>query len=176
MSNQDQNVVLIAGAGIGIGRATAKAFGALNYRVIVTAVLQAEGEAVTAEIRLAGGQAEFYTLNVRDTAACDVIGATVEKKYGAIDSVIANAGIAHKVPLDELTDEKWDLTMDIDLKGVFRIIRAALPGMKQKKSGSIVAVSSIMGIAYGWDEHAHYSAAKAGVVGLVRGGLAIQSH
>ncbi|MEX3853161.1 SDR family NAD(P)-dependent oxidoreductase [Paraburkholderia sp. BR10923] len=59
--------------------------------------------------------------------------------------------------------------MDIDLKGVFRIIRAALPGMKQKKSGSIVAVSSIMGIAYGWDEHAHYSAAKAGVVGLVRG-------
>ncbi|MGF6446870.1 SDR family NAD(P)-dependent oxidoreductase [Paraburkholderia youngii] len=173
MSNQDQNVVLITGAGIGIGRATAKAFGALNYRVIVTDVLQAEGEAVTAEIRLAGGRAEFHPLNVRDTAACDEIGATVEKKYGAIDSVIANAGIAHKVPLDELTDEKWDLTMDIDLKGVFRIIRAALPGMKQRKSGSIVAVSSIMGIAYGWEEHAHYSAAKAGVVGLVRG-LAVE--
>ena len=87
--------------------------------------------------------------------------------------MIANAGIAHRVPLDELTDEKWDLTMDIDLKGVFRIIRAALPGMKQRKSGSIVAVSSIMGVAYGWDEHAHYSAAKAGVVGLVRG-LAVE--
>lgn len=172
-SSRTQKVVVVTGAGIGIGRATAKAFGALDYRVIVTDVLQAEGETVAAQIREAGGQAEFYPLDVRDTNACNGLVATVEKKYGAIDSVIANAGIAHRVPLDELTDEKWDLTMDIDLKGVFRIIRAALPGMKQRKSGSIVAVSSIMGVAYGWDEHAHYSAAKAGVVGLVRG-LAVE--
>jgi 3-oxoacyl-[acyl-carrier protein] reductase len=173
IDNKDEKVVLITGAGIGIGRATAKAFGALNYTVIVTDVLETEGTTIAAEIRDAGGSAEFYYLDVRDTAACNEIVAAVEKKYGAIDSVIANAGIAHKVPLDKLTDEKWDLTMDIDLKGVFRIIRAALPGMKQKKAGNIVAVSSIMGVAYGWDEHAHYSAAKAGVVGLVRG-LAVE--
>jgi 3-oxoacyl-[acyl-carrier protein] reductase len=176
MSNISINarkVVLVTGAGIGIGRATAKAFGALDYTVIVTDVLKAEGEAVVADIRDAGGDATFHQLNVRDTAACDEIVAAVQMKYGALDAVVANAGIAHKVPLDELTDEKWDLTMDIDLKGVFRIIRAALPGMKQRKSGSIVAVSSIMGVAYGWDEHAHYSAAKAGVVGLVRG-LAVE--
>ncbi|MGF6786902.1 SDR family NAD(P)-dependent oxidoreductase [Paraburkholderia sp. 35.1] len=172
-SNEDEKVVLITGAGIGIGRAAAKAFGVLDYRVILADVLQAEGQAVAAEIREAGGKADFYPLNVRDTAACNEIVATVEEQYGALDSVIANAGIAHKVPLDELTDEKWDHTMDIDLKGVFRIIRAALPGMKNKGAGNIVAVSSIMGVAYGWDEHAHYSAAKSGVVGLVRG-LAVE--
>lgn len=167
-SNEDKEVVLITAASIGIGRATAKAFGILNYRVIVTDVLQSEGRAVTAEIRDAGGKADFYPLNVRDTSACNEIVATVEKQYGAFDSVIANAGIAHKVPLDDLTDEKWDHTMDIDLKGV-RIVRAALPGMKKKGTCSIVAVSSIMGVACGWDEHPHYSAAKSGVVGLVRG-------
>jgi 3-oxoacyl-[acyl-carrier protein] reductase len=72
-----------------------------------------------------------------------------------------------------LTDEKWDHTFDIDLKGIYRIVRPALPGMKARKSGSVIALSSIMGIAYGWDEHVHYSAAKAGVVGLVRG-LAVE--
>ena len=86
---------------------------------------------------------------------------------------MANAGIAHKVPLAQMTDEKWDHTLDIDLKGIFRIVRAAAPAMKAAKKGSIVAVSSIMGVAYGWDEHVHYSAAKSGVVGLVRG-LAVE--
>lgn len=94
-------------------------------------------------------------------------------KGGAIDVIVANVGIAHKVPLPQLTDEKWDHTFDIDLKGIFRVVRPALPGMKARRKGAIVAVSSIMGVAYGWDEHVHYSAAKSGVVGLVRG-LAVE--
>jgi 3-oxoacyl-[acyl-carrier protein] reductase len=75
--------------------------------------------------------------------------------------------------LAELTDAKWDHTLDVDLKGIFRVARAAAPAMRQRKSGAIVALSSIMGVAYGWDEHVQYSAAKAGVVGLVRG-LAVE--
>jgi 3-oxoacyl-[acyl-carrier protein] reductase len=172
-TRDEKKVVLVTGGAIGIGRATANAFGALGYRVIVTDVLEDEGRAVAAAIEANGGTAEFHLLNVRDSAACNEVVSGIEKRYGAIDTIVANAGIAHKVPLSELTDEKWDLTMDIDLKGVFRIIRAAVPGMKQKGKGSIIAVSSIMGVAYGWDEHAHYSAAKSGVVGLVRG-LAVE--
>ena len=72
-----------------------------------------------------------------------------------------------------LSDDKWDFTFDIDLKGIFRVVRPALAGMKARKSGAIVCLSSIMGVAYGWDEHVHYSAAKSGVVGLVRG-LAVE--
>jgi len=165
--------VLITGSGIGIGRATAKAFALLGDHVVVTDVLEAEGNAVVSEIRAAGGSAEFMALDVRSTERTKAVVTEVEGKRGAIDVVVANAGIAHKVPLDRLDDDRWDYTMDIDLKGIFRVVRAALPGMRSRKAGAVVALSSIMGIAYGWDEHVHYSAAKAGVVGLVRG-LAVE--
>ena len=167
------NITLITGAGIGIGRASAIAFAKSGSHVVVTDVLEAQANAVVEEIKAAGGSAEFMFLDVRSTEGADAVVAAVEAKHGQIDTVVANAGIAHKVPLSEMTDEKWDYTLDIDLKGVFRIVRPALAGMKARKSGSVVALSSIMGVAYGWDEHVHYSAAKAGVVGLVRG-LAVE--
>ncbi|MCM2450653.1 SDR family NAD(P)-dependent oxidoreductase [Agrobacterium vitis] len=173
MSNQNQRIVIITGAGIGIGAAAAKAFGALGDHVVVTDFLDAEGEAVAKAMRAAGGSAEFHHYDVRSTPAADALVADIEARLGRIDVVVANAGIAHRVPLQELTAEKWDLTFDIALKGIFRLARAAPPGMRARKSGAIVALSSIMGIAYGWDEHVHYSAAKSGVVGLVRG-LAVE--
>ncbi len=162
-------ITLITGAGIGIGRATALAFARAGSHVVVTDVLEAEGNAVVADIKAAGGSAEFMFLDVRSTEGANAVVAAVEAKHGKIDTIVANAGIAHRVPLSQMTDEKWDLTLDIDLKGVFRVVRPALAGMKARRSGAIVALSSIMGAAYGWDEHVHYSAAKTGVVGLVRG-------
>ena len=162
--------VLITGAGIGIGRATAKAFGKAGYHVIVTDILEKEGQSVVAEI---GKHAEFIKLDVRSTENANAVIAAVEKKHGALDCIVANAGIAHRVPLAELTDEKWDTTFDIDLKGIFRTIRPAIPAMRAAKKGAIIALSSIMGNTYGWDEHVHYTAAKSGVAGLVRG-LAVE--
>ncbi|WP_037312593.1 SDR family NAD(P)-dependent oxidoreductase [Ruegeria halocynthiae] len=167
------DIVFITGGSIGIGRACAIAFAARGDTVIVTDVMEAEGRAVVAEIEDAGGRAEFHKLDVRCTDQANAVIADVETRHGAIDTIVANAGIAHRVPLDQLTDEKWDHTFDIDLKGMFRAIRPALAGMKARGTGSIVCLSSIMGVAYGWDEHVHYSAAKAGVVGLVRG-LAVE--
>ena len=166
-------IVLITGAGIGIGRATAKAFAKAGYHIVATDVLATEGAALVTEIAAEGGSAEFHLLDVRSTEAANAIVAAVEAKHGGIDAIIANAGIAHRVPLAELSDEKWDHTFEIDLKGIFRVVRPALAGMKARKKGAIVALSSIMGVAYGWDEHVHYSAAKSGVVGLVRG-LAVE--
>jgi 3-oxoacyl-[acyl-carrier protein] reductase len=168
-----KRTVLITGAGIGIGRATAFAFGKAGYHVLVTDVLEAEGRAVAADIGAAGGSAEFQLLDVRSTADADRLVEGLNVRFGALDCIVANAGIAHKVPLDDLSDERWDETFDIDLKGMFRVIRAALPNMKARKAGAIVCISSIMGIAYGWDEHVHYSSAKSGVVGLIRG-LAVE--
>ena len=161
--------VLITGAGIGIGRATAKAFGKAGYHVIATDVLETEGKAVAAEIVKDGGKAEFHKLDVRSTKDADALVAAIEKRHGGIDAIVANAGIARKAPAATLSDEEWDNTFEVDLKGIFRVVRPSIAGMRKRKSGAIVCVSSIMGVAYGWDEHVHYSAAKHGVVGLVRG-------
>jgi len=165
--------VLITGAGIGIGRATAHAFARAGYAVMVTDVLENEGRAVAEAIKASGGTAEFRNVDVTSTAAVDQAVADAEAIYGRLDCVVANAGIAHRVPLDQMSDAKWDETMDVDLKGVMRVVRAAAPGMARHGVGAVIALSSIMGVAYGWSEHAHYSAAKAGVVGLVRG-LAVE--
>lgn len=173
MTEEAKRIVIITGAGIGIGHAAAKAFGALGDHVVVTDILEPEGRATASAIIAAGGSAEFLPYDVRSPARADEIVADVEKRHGRIDVIVANAGIAHKTPLGQLTDDKWDMTFDIDLKGIFRLVRAAAPGMRARKAGSVVALSSIMGVAYGWDEHVHYSAAKAGVVGLVRG-LAVE--
>ncbi|MGO8917906.1 MAG: SDR family NAD(P)-dependent oxidoreductase [Stellaceae bacterium] len=165
--------VLITGAGIGIGRATAFAFAKAGYHVVVTDVLEPEGAKVAEAIGGGGGSAEFHHLDVTDTKEANAVVAAIEAAQGALDVVVANAGIAHRVPLAELTDERWDRTLDVDLKGILRVVRAAAPKMAARKSGAVVALSSIMGVAYGWDEHVHYSAAKSGVVGLVRG-LAVE--
>jgi len=167
------DVVLITGGGIGIGRATAIAFAGQGDRVVITDVLETEGRAVVAEIEATGGTAEFQFLDVTDTQQANAVVADVEARLGSVDVIVANAGIAHRVPLDELTDEKWDQTFDIDLKGMLRVVRPAAPGMKARGKGVVICLSSIMGVAYGWDEHVHYSAAKSGVVGLVRG-LAVE--
>ena len=128
---------------------------------------------MTDELERGGGSAEFHALDVRSTQQANTVVADIENKHGVLDVVLANAGIAHKTPLADLSDEKWASTLDIDLNGVFRVVRAAAPAMRKHRKGCIIALSSIMGVAYGWDEHVHYSAAKAGVVGLVRG-LAVE--
>ncbi len=173
MDNQHKPTVLITGAGIGIGAATARTFAAAGYRVIVTDVLDEEGQSVASGIESQGGEAEYHHLDVTSTEQSESVVSDVQERYGPLDAVVANAGIAHKVPLAQLTDEKWDQTHEIDLKGVMRVCRAAAPAMREAGRGSMIAVSSIMGIAYGWDEHVQYSAAKAGIVGLVRG-LAVE--
>lgn len=165
--------VFITGAGIGIGRATALAFAESGHRVIVTDILEKEGKEVADKIAANGGEASFHRLDVTSTSQADDVIRAVENDHGPIDTLVCNAGIAHKVPLASLTDEKWDHTFDIDLKGMLRVIRAAAPRMREAGSGSIICLSSIMGSNYGWNEHVHYSAAKSGVVGLVRG-LAVE--
>ena len=161
--------VMITGAGIGIGEAAALAFGRAGYHVYVTDLLDDDGRATVAAIEEAGGSASFSHVDVTDSAHVDDAVAAAESATGALDAVVANAGIAHKVPLSEMSDEKWDHTLDVDLKGVFRLLRATAPAMRRAKRGAMVAVSSVMGTSYGWHDHVQYNAAKAGVVGLVRG-------
>ena len=161
--------VMITGAGIGIGKATGLAFGRSGYHVYVTDVLDEEGQGTVAAIEAEGGSASFSHVDVTDSANVNDAVAAAEAATGALDVVVANAGIAHKVPLTEMSDVKWNHTLDVDLSGVFRLLRAAAPGMREAKRGAMVAVSSVMGTTWGWHDHVQYNAAKSGVVGLVRG-------
>jgi 3-oxoacyl-[acyl-carrier protein] reductase len=158
-------LALVTGAGIGIGQATALALGKAGYHVIVTDILEKEGRATARRI----GSAEFHAMDVTDTKAVNAVVAAVEKKHKrGLAAVVNNAGIAKKLPTAKLTDADWDMTHEVDLKGMMRVVRAAAPGMR-KKGGGIVCLSSIAGYTVGWADHVPYTAAKGGIAGLVKG-------
>lgn len=158
--------VLVTGAGIGIGAACAIAFARAGHRVVLTDVLEDEGESVAASLRGEGLDASFHALDVTSTEQVDAV---VEATQGeGFDTVVANAGIARRTAFTELGDDEWSRILDVDLHGEMRVFRAAAPAMVRRGRGSLVALSSVSGSTYGWGEHVHYSAAKAGVLGLAR--------
>jgi 3-oxoacyl-[acyl-carrier protein] reductase len=103
---------------------------------------------------------------VRDTAQVDSLAQRSLDEWGRLDIVVANAGMVRLEPLDVLTDSAWDDLLSVDLTGVLRLFRSGVARMSG--TGAMVAVSSISGAVYGWQEHAHYTAAKAGVLGLCK--------
>jgi 3-oxoacyl-[acyl-carrier protein] reductase len=168
MSGATKGAALISGAGIGIGAATARVLGARGWHVVVTDILEAEGRAVAAEIIAAGGQATFVALDVTDTAACDAAVAAAQALPGGLTALVCNAGVAPRQAYPGLTDAQWDAVLDLNLKGQFRLIRAAAPAMERQGRGAIVCISSIAGATVGWDDHWHYATGKAGTTGLVK--------
>lgn len=120
-----------------------------------------------AAVEATGRRALVVEVDVSDTAQVDAMVAQTVETFGRIDVVVANAGIARDVPATELDDERWRQLMEVDLLGVFRCFRAALPHMIERKWGRLLAASSIAG-HQGWSSHVHYSAAKAGVMGIIR--------
>ncbi len=166
---QARRAAIISGAGIGIGEATAKALARDGFHVFVTDILEAEGAACAKHIEAAGGAATFLPLDVTDSAACTAAVQHVESQFGHVSALIANAGIAPRAAYPILTDEKWDHVLDVNLKGQFRLIRAAAPAMESAGDGAIVCIASIAGVSVGWDDHWHYCAAKGGISGMIRG-------
>jgi 3-oxoacyl-[acyl-carrier protein] reductase len=102
------------------------------------------------------------------TSPSEIVQGVAAHEGEGFDVVVANAGIARLQPFPTLSDEAWNETLEVNLNGSMRVYRAALPGMIAAGGGSLISLSSISGVAYGWDQHAHYSASKAAVIGLVR--------
>ena len=119
-------------------------------------------------IAAAGGNALAVAVDVRSTSEVEALLATAAERFGGIDIVLANAAIARLVPTDELDDERWGDLLDINLTGVFRCFRGAIPHLRARGGGRLLATSSIAGATVGWSEHAHYTTAKAGIKGMVR--------
>jgi 3-oxoacyl-[acyl-carrier protein] reductase len=160
--------LLVTGAASGIGRATALAAAAAGYAVAVGTFAgdPYDADAVVAEITGAGARAFAVPADVRDSdALVAAVDATVAE-FGRLDAVVANAGVLKLAPLEVLGDDDWQRILDIDLTGVMRTVRAAVP--KLSPHGAMVVVSSIAGASVGWAGHTPYTSAKAGLIGFVR--------
>ena len=155
---------LVTGATAGIGRATALLFAQAGARVVVNHWQQAEAAtALIEQIAAAGGEAAAIEADVSDAAAVQRVAETV----GAVDVLVNNAGIIQEKAFLETTEADWDRMLGVDLKAVFLVCRAFIPGMLSKGQGSIVNIASDLGIL-GRERYAPYCAAKAGVIGLTK--------
>ncbi len=159
---------IITGAASGIGRALAIHYATRNVRTVIGTFPgdPHDPEQTLRQVKDAGGDAVIHEVDVRSTASVDAFARRAIEEYGRLDYAVANAGILRNSALDELSDERWHDMLDVDLTGVLRTLRAGADHISD--GGAMVAVSSIAGGVYGWAEHAHYAAAKAGVLGLVR--------
>ncbi|MBR7081888.1 MAG: 3-oxoacyl-ACP reductase FabG [Oscillospiraceae bacterium] len=154
----ENKVAIVTGAAKGLGGEMAQLFAKEGAKVIA---------ADMAPLTYEAANVEFYSLNVTDGAACKALVDYAVEKYGKIDVLVNNAGITRDAMTRKLTDEAWDLVIDINLKGVFNLTRYVGPLMEDNGGGSIINISSVVG-EYGNIGQANYSASKAGVIGLTK--------
>ena len=151
-------VAIITGAAKGLGGEMAQLFAKEGAKVVAVdmAGLTYEAENV-----------EYQPLNVTDGAACEALFNYVKDKYGRIDVLVNNAGITKDSMTRKMTDEQWDAVLAVNLKGVFNLTRHVGPYMQQQGGGSIISISSVVGV-FGNIGQANYAATKAGIIGLTK--------
>lgn len=157
-------VAIVTGGAKGIGGAIAELFAKEGAKVVIWDLID-QGEETAKTIVTNGGVAEFSKVSVTDRAAVKAECARIHEKHGRIDILINNAGILRDKSLSKMTDDDWDLALDVNLKGVFICTQEVIPYMKEQQYGKIVSASSTTGI-FGNFGQANYGAAKAGVVGM----------
>ena len=164
-----EKVVIVTGGGSGIGRATALALAADGAKVAVFELRQDRATAIVEEIRGAGGEALGIAVNVADTAAMQQAIEQVTAHWGRIDGVVANAGINGVwAPIEEITTEEWDNTLNVNLRGTFLTVKYATPYLK-RQGGAIVVIASVNGSRMFSNTGATaYSCAKAGQVAFAK--------
>jgi 3-oxoacyl-[acyl-carrier protein] reductase len=161
-------VALVTGASKGIGAACAVALAERGFDVGLTYADDRAGAEATAErVAAAGRRALVHRAEARDPEAAPAMVAAAEEALGPLDALVANAGITRDGPAVRMTGAAWRDPIDVNLTGTMAAARAALRGMLRRRSGSIVAVSSVVGVQ-GNAGQANYAASKAGIIGLVR--------
>jgi NAD(P)-dependent dehydrogenase (short-subunit alcohol dehydrogenase family) len=160
-------VAIVTGGTSGIGRATAVLFGREGARVVVAGRNEERGRAVVAEIEEAGGTGLFVGCDVRFADECRRVVEETMRAFGRLDVLFNNAGVYYANTVVDCTEEEWDLTVDISLKGTYLMSKHALPVMLEQGKGAIVNNASGWGLV-GGPLAAAYCAAKGGVVLLTK--------
>ncbi len=166
-------VVIVTGAGSGMGRATAQLFADEGAKVAAVDVTRESVAGVVAEITAAGGNAKAWTVDVSDREAVERLIAEVVGEFGGVDIIVNNAGISAPGPIDgDDYGERWARTLAVNLTAMTLTIRAALPHLRRSDSPRIINIASTEGLGASPGNSA-YTAAKHGVIGLTRG-LAVE--
>jgi NAD(P)-dependent dehydrogenase (short-subunit alcohol dehydrogenase family) len=162
-------VAIVTGAGAGIGRAIAERFGAEGAAVVIAEVDTTNGESAAQAISK-GGEALFVQTDVSDEAQVQAMTRKALDRYGRIDILCNNAAVLlvhEEAPAHELSNEAWDRTMAVNLRGYWLCSKYVLPAMLGQGSGSVIHVASPTGI-FGFTRLTAYSTSKGGVIGLMR--------
>lgn len=164
----DGKVALVTGGTSGIGRATANTFARYGADVAVAGRRAERGAEVVEELEAHGADALYVRTDVTETDQVENLVAEVLDEFGRLDCAFNNAGDEGVGgPLPEITEDDWDQTLDVNLKGIWRCMREEVPAMLDSGGGAIVNMSSIFG-PIGVPEVAAYASAKMGVVGLTK--------
>lgn len=158
-------VVVVTGAGRGIGRATAEAFAAEGYVVVVAELREALGRRTADQLARAGAKALWLRTDVADPASASRTVGKVLRRFGRIDCLVNNAGVLRTGPLVDLAVEDLNRMIGVNLCGPLLLARAVLPAMLRQGSGSIINVASQLG-KVGLAEYVTYCASKFGVMGF----------
>lgn len=163
----DGKVAIITGAGSGIGRATAILFAREGARVIVADWVAAAGEETVAEIKANRGEASFVQVDVSKAAEVEEMVRLTVEMYGRLDILFNNAGLTLPARITETSEEVWQKSLDVNLKGVMLGCKYAIPEMQKIGGGSIINTASMLGLVASPGQ-APYCAAKGGVVLLTK--------
>ena len=161
-------VVVITGASSGLGEATARLLAKQDAAVALAARRAERIDALAAEINAAGGKALAVSTDVSDREQVKALVDAAVENFGRVDVMLNNAGLMPLAPLEKLKTDEWDQMIDVNLKGVLNGIAAALPHMKEQKSGHFINVSSVYGHKLGPDATV-YCATKFAVRALSEG-------
>jgi NAD(P)-dependent dehydrogenase (short-subunit alcohol dehydrogenase family) len=166
----ENKVALITGAGSGIGRESALLFAQEGARIVVVDVNDEAGEKVVAEIRDSGGEAVYAHADVSKSADAEGMIRKAEESFGRLDVLFNNAGISHAKDDDAIATEEevWDLTMNINLKGVFLGCKHGIPALRRAGGGSILNTASFVALLGAATPQLAYTASKGGVLALTR--------
>jgi len=171
MGRLDGKVALISGGSKGQGAAEAKLFAQEGAKVVLADILDDEGKKVEAEINETGGEAMYLHLDVTSEADWAAAVRAAVDSYGKLDILVNNAGILLRKGVEETSAEEWDRIQDVNSKGVFLGVKAAIPAMREAGGGSIVNISSIAGLR--GSTSTAYGASK-GLVRLLTKSTAVQ--
>ena len=168
MKRFENKIVLVTGAGRGIGASIAKRFASEGAEVIVNYSGNDEAAQKTVdEITATGGQAQKYKCSVNDSESVKVMIDEIIKKFGRIDILVNNAGITKDNLIGRMKDEDFDAVIDVNLKGTFYMMRGVSRLMLRQRAGRIINMSSVVGVM-GNAGQVNYSASKAGVIGMTK--------